>query len=103
MPDAPLTSQNVFSNQLSESEPLLGRAGAVRQREDAPFWKNLFLGTGFLAQIGLLVLLITVWISIFSLPLGLFTLHPLFNSVRAALGVIITELHCNLTHSNISS
>ncbi|KAF3272888.1 hypothetical protein TWF173_002335 [Orbilia oligospora] len=81
MPDAPPTSQNVFSNQLSEAEPLLGRAGAVRQREDAPFWKNLFLGTGFLAQIGLLVLLITVWISIFSLPLGLFTLHPLFNSV----------------------
>ncbi|KAK6512665.1 hypothetical protein TWF506_008841 [Arthrobotrys conoides] len=83
MPDVriPATSQQVFSNQHSETEPLLGRTGAVSQREDAPFWKNLFLGTGFLAQIGLLILLVTVWVSIFSLPLGLFTLHPLFNSV----------------------
>ncbi|KAK6507347.1 hypothetical protein TWF481_005784 [Arthrobotrys musiformis] len=43
------------------------------------------VGTGFLAQIGLLILTLTVWCSIFSLPLGLFTFHPLFNS----LGVLL--------------
>ncbi|KAK6336580.1 hypothetical protein TWF718_009382 [Orbilia javanica] len=68
-----------------ETEPLLGRIGAASQREGAPFWKNLIMGTGFLAQIGLLTLTATTWVSIFSLPVGLFTLHPLFNSIGVLL------------------
>ncbi|RVD89990.1 uncharacterized protein DFL_000973 [Arthrobotrys flagrans] len=75
----------VVSNQPSETEPLLGRAGAATQREDAPLWRNLFLGTGVLAQIGLLILIVTVWVSIFSVPVGLFTLHPLLNSIGVLL------------------
>ncbi|KAK6525524.1 hypothetical protein TWF281_010586 [Arthrobotrys megalospora] len=81
MSSAPAANPEVVSSQPSEAEPLLGRAGAASQRDDAPFWRNFFLGTGFLAQIGLLVLISTVWTSIFSLPFGLFTLHPLFNSI----------------------
>ncbi|KAK6343199.1 hypothetical protein TWF730_010799 [Orbilia blumenaviensis] len=83
--DPELSPQLVASNERPEVEPLLGRSGAVSQREDAAFWGNLFMGTGFLAQIGLLVLVLTIWISVSSLPVGLFTYHPLFNSVAIVL------------------
>ncbi|KAK6346982.1 hypothetical protein TWF696_007075 [Orbilia brochopaga] len=66
---------------LEETAPLIGSPGAIRQHEDAPFWRNLFMGTGSLAQLGLLVLTAVIWTSVLSLKITLFSLHPILNSV----------------------
>lgn len=69
----------------TETEPLLGNPGSVAQSEDASLWHNLFLGTGFLAQIGLFILAAVIWTSVLRLDFTLFSLHPLFNSVGVVL------------------
>ncbi|KAK0674694.1 eukaryotic cytochrome b561-domain-containing protein [Cercophora samala] len=66
-------------HQPNENEPLLGRPGDAIQRPNAPMHRNLYLGTGILAQTGLLLLLLTISIPLLThrpLP-PLLTPHPL--------------------------
>ncbi|KAJ9141949.1 Cytochrome b561 domain-containing protein 1 [Pleurostoma richardsiae] len=67
---------------LRESEPLLGRPGDVLQKPDESMLRNLYAGTGWLAQAGILLLVALVWSSVFLHPLlPLFSPHPLLQSV----------------------
>ncbi|KAK4212188.1 cytochrome b ascorbate-dependent protein 3 [Rhypophila decipiens] len=69
------------SAQATEYEPLLGRPGDAIQRQDAPMINNLWLGTGWLAQIGAFFLVATTWSGVFSHPLlALVSPHPLLQS-----------------------
>ncbi|AEO71407.1 uncharacterized protein THITE_2123726 [Thermothielavioides terrestris NRRL 8126] len=66
----------------TESEPLLGRPGDATQRPDAPLFKNLFLGTAWLAQVGAILLLAILWSAVFTHPtLPLVSPHPLLQSL----------------------
>lgn len=69
-----------------ESEPLLGRAGDASQQEGKGLQFNFFLGTGIIAQAGIIILTATIWASIFMSPLSLFSAHPLLNSA----GLLLT-------------
>ncbi|KAI0395969.1 eukaryotic cytochrome b561-domain-containing protein [Xylariaceae sp. FL0594] len=71
--------------QPSDLEPLLGRPGDASQREQAPIIKNLVLGTGVIAEAAALLLLASVWASVFLHPVILFSIHPLAQS----LGVLV--------------
>ncbi|KAF2970463.1 hypothetical protein GQX73_g3161 [Xylaria multiplex] len=71
--------------QVGDTEPLLGRPGDVSQRDEAPIIKNLILGTGVLAEGAALLLVATVWASVFLNPVILFSVHPLAQS----LGVLV--------------
>ncbi|KAH1294241.1 hypothetical protein KXV68_003686 [Aspergillus fumigatus] len=70
-----------------EDEPLLGRPGAVTQRESDPIYRNLIKGTAALAQCGILLLTALVWAGVFSHPLIFFSAHPLLNSSAILLQV----------------
>ncbi|KAI0025705.1 eukaryotic cytochrome b561-domain-containing protein [Xylariomycetidae sp. FL0641] len=63
-----------------QQEPLLGRPGDVSQGRDAPIAKNLIIGTGVVAEAATLLLLASVWASVFLNPLMLFSVHPLAQS-----------------------
>ncbi|KAL2015970.1 hypothetical protein VTK56DRAFT_4483 [Thermocarpiscus australiensis] len=66
----------------SESEPLLGRPGDATQKSDAPLARNLWLGTGWLAQIGAVLLVAVIWAGVFAHPLlPLVSPHPLLQSL----------------------
>jgi len=64
----------------SEEDPLLGGPGDASQQEGKPLYYNLVLGTGVIAQAGLLILFGIVWGAVFSHKLILFSAHPLLNS-----------------------
>ncbi|KAI4164607.1 MAG: hypothetical protein LQ342_001921 [Letrouitia transgressa] len=64
-----------------EDEPLLGRAGDASQPEDQGLQFNFLIGTAVIAQVGIWLLTVTVWASVFTHPpLILFAAHPLLNS-----------------------
>ncbi|KAH9908032.1 eukaryotic cytochrome b561-domain-containing protein [Xylariomycetidae sp. FL2044] len=64
------------------TEPLLGRPGDASQSDEAPILKNLILGTGFIAEAATLLLVASVWASVFiNGPLILFSVHPLAQSM----------------------
>ncbi|KAK1772593.1 eukaryotic cytochrome b561-domain-containing protein [Phialemonium atrogriseum] len=66
----------------AETEPLLGRAGDAAQKQGAPLISNLWLGTGWIAQAGALLLLAVVWAGVFLNPLlPLVSPHPLLQSL----------------------
>ncbi|KAK1761360.1 cytochrome b ascorbate-dependent protein 3 [Echria macrotheca] len=68
----------------SESEPLLGRPGDAVQKPNAPMIRNLWLGTGWLALAGCVILLAEIWASVFTHPtLPLVSPHPLLQSLGA--------------------
>ncbi|KAJ5941217.1 hypothetical protein N7516_001385 [Penicillium verrucosum] len=60
-----------------EDEPLLGRPGDVTQQPDENIYRNLFTGTASVAQAGIWILAALVWQGVLSVPLSLFTPHPL--------------------------
>ena len=75
--------------ETSEHEPLLGDTGDVRHfaahdGEQDIFElvrRNITSGfTAFMAQLGLLMLVIPVWIFVIQHPAGLFTPHPLLQT-----------------------
>ncbi|KAI0200602.1 eukaryotic cytochrome b561-domain-containing protein [Astrocystis sublimbata] len=65
---------------VGDTEPLLGRPGDASQRDEAPILKNLILGTGGIAEAAALLLVASVWASVFLSPLILFSVHPLAQS-----------------------
>lgn len=100
---------------LSEDEPLLGRIGDASQRDGKPLYQNLILGlplslpplsptqltppgTAILAQLGLLLLVVLIYLSVFLHPLSLFSAHPLLNST-ALLLVVEALLILQPTHT----
>ncbi|KAK4142998.1 eukaryotic cytochrome b561-domain-containing protein [Dichotomopilus funicola] len=80
-PEAPPPADNEAPEQ-TESEPLLGGPGDATQKPDAPIFSNLYLGTGWLAQTGGILLLAIIWASVFTNPtLPLVSPHPLLQSL----------------------
>ncbi|EON65485.1 hypothetical protein W97_04723 [Coniosporium apollinis CBS 100218] len=75
-----IPDQNPATLERGEDEPLLGRAGDASQQEEKPLAYNLILGTGIIAQAGVLILAGIIWGSVFSHKLMLFSAHPLLNS-----------------------
>lgn len=66
----------------TESEPLLGRPGDAIQKPGDPMVRNLYLGTGILAQAGGMLFLVLVWAAVFTNTLiPLFSPHPLLQSL----------------------
>jgi hypothetical protein len=82
---------------VGEDEPLLGRAGDASQPEGRALYYNVLIGKSFpqthqqtstkpstgtavITQVGLILLVASVWASIFLSPLILFSAHPLLNS-----------------------
>ncbi|KAI1179628.1 eukaryotic cytochrome b561-domain-containing protein [Nemania sp. FL0916] len=70
---------------VDDTEPLLGRPGDASQESNASIAKNLVLGTGVLAEGAALLLVASVWASVFLNPVILFSVHPLAQS----LGVLV--------------
>lgn len=64
---------------LAEDSPLLGRRGAASQAEGDSLGWNLLIGTAPIAQAGLLLLLIYIFVIMFTHPLIFFSAHPLLN------------------------
>ncbi|KAF7551055.1 hypothetical protein G7Z17_g5285 [Cylindrodendrum hubeiense] len=81
-----------------ETEPLLGRPGDASQEEGVPMFKNLVLGTGILAQLGIVLLVILIWASVLTKPLILFSGHPLAQSL-AVLTLAQSILTLQPTHT----
>ncbi|CAK7236086.1 hypothetical protein SEUCBS140593_009500 [Sporothrix eucalyptigena] len=74
---------NSNGNAVDESAPLLGEPGDVVQQPEKSIVSNFYLGTGFLAQAGVILLVALVWTGVFRHPplLPLFSPHPLLQSV----------------------
>lgn len=62
-------------------EPLLGKHGDASQREGTSIFYNLILGTGFVTQFGLVALVATVWTTVFTNDIMVFSGHPLSQSI----------------------
>ncbi|EFW98729.1 cytochrome b561-like protein [Grosmannia clavigera kw1407] len=74
IPDEPISR--------TESAPLLGDPGDVLQRSGESLVPNLYTGTAWLAQAGILLLVALVWAAVFRHPLlPLFSPHPLLQSL----------------------
>jgi len=65
---------------VGEEEPLLGHAGDASQPEGKAIYYNVLIGTAVIAQVGLILLVASVWASVFLSDLILFSAHPLLNS-----------------------
>ncbi|OAA67265.1 cytochrome b561-like protein [Niveomyces insectorum RCEF 264] len=72
-----------------ESAPLLGGPGDVLQHPGEGLVSNLYKGTAWLAQAGVLLLVALVWSAVFSHPplLPLFSPHPLLQSLGVVAAV----------------
>ncbi|KAL7798152.1 eukaryotic cytochrome b561 domain-containing protein [Trichoderma ceciliae] len=81
-----------------ETEPLLGRPGDVAQEEGQSTLKNLVLGTGIIAQLGIWLLVVLIWASVLTKPLILFSGHPLAQSF-AVLVLVQSVLSLQPTHT----
>ncbi|KAH7156986.1 hypothetical protein EDB81DRAFT_408734 [Dactylonectria macrodidyma] len=81
-----------------ETEPLLGAPGDAAQEEGVPMFRNLVLGTGILAQLGIVLLAVLIWASVLTKPLILFSGHPLAQSL-AILTLIQSILTLQPTHT----
>lgn len=78
-----------YPDEPRENEPLLGQRGDVTQEEDTSIISNLWLGTGWISLVGAVLLVLSIWLSVFLHPLlPLVSPHPLLNS----LGVLALTL-----------
>ncbi|KAI9747974.1 MAG: hypothetical protein M1815_003718 [Lichina confinis] len=74
----PILDQTTFTG--TEQEPLLGRPGDATQTEGKPLYHNLVIGTAVVAQAGIWILIVVIWVNVLSLPPMLLAGHPLLNS-----------------------
>ncbi|KAI5466996.1 eukaryotic cytochrome b561-domain-containing protein [Mariannaea sp. PMI_226] len=81
IPDGAYVDTEPESLGQRETEPLLGRPGDAAQEEGVPMFRNLVLGTGILAQLGIVLLVLLIWASVLTKPLILFSGHPLAQSL----------------------
>lgn len=77
-----MASATGIPHTVPETEPLLGRPGDATQAPSGPLIANLWLGTGWIALAGSLLLVAVVWAGVFLHPplLGLVSPHPLLQS-----------------------
>lgn len=74
-----MSSQEQQSNEAREDQPLLGNPGDAVQDEDQSLWQNFIMGTGIVAQGGIIVLTVLVWASVLTKQVILFSFHPVSN------------------------
>ncbi|KAG5992772.1 hypothetical protein E4U43_003684 [Claviceps pusilla] len=60
-----------------ETEPLLGKPGDATLPENASIMRSFFIGTGVVAELGIILLALNIWAHIFMKPVILFSGHPL--------------------------
>ncbi|KAK4101490.1 hypothetical protein N658DRAFT_471365 [Parathielavia hyrcaniae] len=78
----PIPQDEAHAPGPTESAPLLGRPGDALQKPNAPMFMNVVLGTGWVAQVGAVLLLSIVWVSVLAHPTTpLVSPHPLLNSL----------------------
>lgn len=65
----------------SETEPLLGRPRDAVLSERANIVRGPFIGTGIIAEIGVLILCCDIWANIASTPISFFSGHPIAMSI----------------------
>ncbi|KHO01903.1 Cytochrome b561, eukaryote [Metarhizium album ARSEF 1941] len=65
----------------SEAEPLLGKPGDAVLPAGASIMRTLVIGTGILAQLGVIILCADLWAHISSSPLIFFSGHPIAMSI----------------------
>ncbi|GFP52601.1 hypothetical protein ACSS6W_003315 [Trichoderma asperelloides] len=98
VPEARLSDTEETGLTSRETEPLLGRPGDAAQEEGKSALNNLVLGTGIIAQIGIWLLVVLIWASVFTKPLILFSGHPLAQSF-AVLVLVQSILSLQPTHT----
>ncbi|SPO03910.1 related to CYTOCHROME B561 [Cephalotrichum gorgonifer] len=81
-----------------EMEPLLGRPGDASQAEGASIANNLYLGTAFIAQIGVVIAFVLVWTTVLTNDIILFSGHPLAQSI-GVVAIIQSILILQPTHT----
>ncbi|PHH85958.1 hypothetical protein CDD83_10939 [Cordyceps sp. RAO-2017] len=96
---ATVPADEVARPEATDTEPLLGRPGDVSQRRDGSFARNLVMGTGAVAQLGAVLLLVLIWASVLTHPLILFSAHPLLQSL-AVFVLIQSVLSLQPTHTS---
>jgi len=94
----PQVNPDLQEEGFGEEEPLLGDIGDASQQEGRPLYHNLFIGTAVIAQFGIILLVASVWASVFLHPLILFSAHPLLNSA-ALLFLVQSILILQPTHT----
>ncbi|KAF7548992.1 hypothetical protein G7046_g8480 [Stylonectria norvegica] len=92
------SDDQVVGAEQNENEPLLGRPGDATQVDGVSIMKNLILGTGIVAQFGILLLFVLIWASVFTKPVILFSGHPLAQSL-AVLTLVQSILALQPTHT----
>ncbi|KAK5997179.1 hypothetical protein PT974_02532 [Cladobotryum mycophilum] len=91
-------NEEIIGTYSTESEPLLGRPGDASQHEGKSPLSNLVLGTGIIAQLGVVLLFVLIWASVFTKPMILFSGHPLAQSL-AVLTLAQSILFLQPTHT----
>ncbi|KAG6019679.1 hypothetical protein E4U41_003137 [Claviceps citrina] len=64
-----------------ETEPLLGKPGDATLPEGASIMRSFFIGTGVVAELGIILLCLNIWAHIFMKPVIFFSGHPLAMTV----------------------
>ncbi|KAG5978821.1 hypothetical protein E4U55_005894 [Claviceps digitariae] len=64
-----------------ETEPLLGKPGDATLPEGASIMRSFFIGTGVVAELGIILLTLNIWAHIFMKPVIFFSGHPLAMSL----------------------
>ncbi|CAG8954422.1 hypothetical protein HYFRA_00006049 [Hymenoscyphus fraxineus] len=81
IPQASPAHAHIHDEGRGEDEPLLGRRGDVSQPEGRALYHNVYTGTAAIAQAGIVLLIASVWASVFLNKLLPFVSpHPLLNS-----------------------
>ncbi|KAB5585815.1 eukaryotic cytochrome b561-domain-containing protein [Coniochaeta sp. 2T2.1] len=89
------SATGIPSQPPAETEPLLGRPGDATQSPSSPLVSNLWLGTGWIALAGGLLLVAVIWAGVFLHPLlPLVSPHPLLQSaglLTSTLAILVLQ------------
>lgn len=77
--DAP--ARESLGHRRSETEPLLGNPGDAILPEGASIMRSFVIGTGIIAELGVLLLCVNIWVHILLKPVILFSGHPIAMSI----------------------
>ncbi|KID97127.1 Cytochrome b561, eukaryote, partial [Metarhizium majus ARSEF 297] len=74
LPERPPARESIV---VSETEPLLGKPGDAVLPTGASIMRTFVIGTGILAQLGVVVLCADIWAHVFCSPIIFFSGHPI--------------------------
>ncbi|KAG5912949.1 hypothetical protein E4U53_005080 [Claviceps sorghi] len=77
MPTGGVIGRHVGQHGAVETEPLLGKPGDATLPEGASIMRSFFIGTGVVAELGIILLTLDIWAHIFMKPVIFFSGHPL--------------------------